>query len=94
MKKVFVYADWYMYEMPKLIGQLSFSSLRGKTLYSFEYNKEWLKTGISIDPELPLFAGMHYAILVATVRQNRQQAKDSLRIGYDTVAKKRWRRCR
>ena len=61
MKKVFVYADWYMYEAPQLIGYLYFSSLRGKTVYSFEYSKEWLKTGISIDPELPLFAGIHYA---------------------------------
>ena len=61
MKNVFVYADWCIYEMPQLIGQLYFSSLRGKTVYSFEYNKEWLKTGISIDPELPLFPGIHYA---------------------------------
>jgi len=61
MKEIFVYADWYIYEMPQLIGRLFFTSLRGKTVYSFEYAKEWLKTGISIDPELPLFTGIHYA---------------------------------
>ena len=48
--KVFVYADWYMFDAPKLIGKLYFESLRGKALYSFEYDNEWLKTGISIDP--------------------------------------------
>ena len=58
--KVFVYADWYMFDAPKLIGKLYFESLRGKALYSFEYDNEWLKTGISIDPELPLYSGLHY----------------------------------
>ncbi|GHT62638.1 hypothetical protein AGMMS50239_16490 [Bacteroidia bacterium] len=32
-------------------------------MYSFEYESEWLKNGISIDPELPLFAGKQYAAL-------------------------------
>ena len=60
---ILVYADWYMFASPKLIGCLYFASLRGKAVYSFEYDKEWLKSGISIDPELPLFAGKHYASL-------------------------------
>ena len=56
-----VYADWYMYDSSRLIGTLSFSALRGKAVYSFEYDKEWIKVGIAIDPELPLFSGLHYA---------------------------------
>lgn len=60
-KEILVYADWYMFAAPKLIGSIYFTSLRGKGIYSFEYDKEWLKNGISIDPELPLFAGKHYA---------------------------------
>ncbi len=60
-KEVFVYADWYMFDSPRLVGTLYFSSLRGKAVYSFEYDKEWIKTGIAIDPELPLFQGLHYA---------------------------------
>ncbi len=60
-KEIFVYADWYMLTAPKLIGYINFASLRGKGVYSFEYDKEWLKSGIAIDPELPLFAGKHYA---------------------------------
>ncbi len=59
--EILVYADWYIYDEPKLLGKLCFSSLRGKAVYAFEYDKEWIKSGISIDPELPLFAGKHYA---------------------------------
>ncbi|MDF9830670.1 type II toxin-antitoxin system HipA family toxin [Parabacteroides sp. PF5-6] len=60
-KEILVYADWYMYDSPQLVGVLTFSALRGKFVYSFEYNKEWIKSGIAIDPELPLFSGLHYA---------------------------------
>ena len=59
--EILVYADWYMLDSPKLIGKLYFASLRGKAVYSFEYDNEWIRTGISIDPELPLFSGLHYA---------------------------------
>lgn len=57
----FVFADWYMFDKPALVGKLNFSSVRGKSIYSFEYDREWIKAGISIDPELPLFSGKHYA---------------------------------
>ncbi len=60
-KEIFVYADWYMLGSPQLIGKLYFASLRGKGVYSFEYDHEWIRTGIAIDPELPLFSGLHYA---------------------------------
>ena len=59
-KEIFVYADWYMFDSPQLIGRLYFASLRGKAVYSFQYENEWIKKGISIDPELPLFSGLHY----------------------------------
>ncbi len=59
--EILVYADWYMFNQPKSVGKLCFSSLRGKAVYSFEYEKEWLKTGISIDPELPLYSGKQFA---------------------------------
>ncbi len=60
-KEILVYADWFMYDKPKLVGRLWFTTIRGKAVYSFEYEKEWLKTGIVIDPELPLFSGKQYA---------------------------------
>jgi serine/threonine-protein kinase HipA len=59
--EILVYADWYMFNSPQLIGRLYFTSLLGKAVHSFEYDSEWIKSGISIDPELPLFSGMHYA---------------------------------
>jgi serine/threonine-protein kinase HipA len=60
-REIWVYADWDVFDSPLLIGKLYFTSLRGKAVYSFEYDSEWIKTGISIDPELPLFTGLHYA---------------------------------
>src|ERR1035437_8453961 len=60
-KEILVYADWYMLDSPQLIGKLYFASLRGKSVYSFQYDNDWIKSRISIDPELPLFSGLHYA---------------------------------
>lgn len=59
--ETFVYADWEMYDSPRLIGTLYYSSVRGKDTYSFEYDTTWLKEGIEIDPELPLFSGRLYS---------------------------------
>lgn len=59
--ETWVYADWNMFDFPQLVGKLSFTMLRGKEVYSFEYDSAWIKTGISIDPELPLFSGKHFA---------------------------------
>lgn len=61
-----------MFDAPKLIGKLYFESLRGKALYSFEYDNEWLKTGISIDPELPLYSGLHYTAAQRSFRSFRR----------------------
>jgi len=60
-KELLVYADWYVYDVPKLVGKLWFEKIRGKEVYSFEYEKEWIRTGIAIDPELPLFSGKQYS---------------------------------
>ncbi len=58
--EISVYADWYMFDVPRLVGKLYTSTVRGKAVYSFEYDKNWIKTGIVIDPEIPLFSGTHY----------------------------------
>ncbi|MDR0866796.1 MAG: type II toxin-antitoxin system HipA family toxin [Candidatus Symbiothrix sp.] len=60
-KEIGVYADWHLFDSPRLVGKLYFSALRGKTVYSFEYDKDWIKSGIAIDPEIPLFPGLHYS---------------------------------
>ncbi len=62
-----------MYDAPRLVGKLSFSALRGKTVYSFEYDKEWIRVGAAVDPELPLFSGLHHA----TSNENFGIFKDS-----------------
>ncbi len=47
---------------PLPIGVLYSDRLRAKEVFSFEYDKAWLKIGPSLllDPELGLYPGMHY----------------------------------
>jgi len=61
-KKILVYADWQDLENAQLMGVLHASSLRGKEVLSFEYDKKWLKSGFTqkIDPDLELFEGFQY----------------------------------
>ena len=57
-----VYADWEGFETPQLIGTLFSSYSRGKEIFSFEYNKNWLQSSHvrEIDPDLGLFSGIQY----------------------------------
>jgi serine/threonine-protein kinase HipA len=61
-KNIFVYADWQEFKTPQLIGVLHSSYSRGKEIFSFEYDKDWLKSSFSqeIDPDLGLFFGVQY----------------------------------
>jgi len=61
-KNIYVYADWNKVKSPILIGILHAERLRGKQLFSFEYNKEWLgmKDVQNLDPELQLYSGIQY----------------------------------
>jgi serine/threonine-protein kinase HipA len=45
------------------MGTLNVTPLRGKELFSFEYNHDWLKAPYScvLDPSLQLLEGVHYA---------------------------------
>ena len=63
-KTIYVYADW-MDSAPVLIGSLFVSSGRGRELFSFEYNDEWLRSnvrGFLFDPDLRLYKGCQYAL--------------------------------
>nr|MDE6668544.1 type II toxin-antitoxin system HipA family toxin [Muribaculaceae bacterium] len=42
MQKLYVYADFDWLEMPQLIGELSYDSVRGNEIYGFSYDKSWL----------------------------------------------------
>ena len=62
-KTIYVYADWFD-QPPMLMGRLYVSAHRGKELFSFEYNRDWLQStdaDIVFDPDLQLFEGRQYA---------------------------------
>ena len=54
---------------PCLMGHLSMGRVRGKEIFSFEYDDAWLSGGLAqqLDPELQLFAGKQY---LRDARQN------------------------
>ena len=59
-KKIYVFADFYPFDN-ELIGTLFVSQVRGKELFSFEYNKDWLTRGnFLLDPGLELYMGRQY----------------------------------
>lgn len=61
-KEVFVYAHWLGLDTPFLMGTLNINITRGKEIFSFEYNDEWLQSGIAqdLDPDLGLYSGPQY----------------------------------
>jgi serine/threonine-protein kinase HipA len=60
---IWVYADWKPMEVPYLIGKLFSQRVRGKEIFSFEYNETWLNTSqakLYVDPNLGLYKGKQY----------------------------------
>jgi serine/threonine-protein kinase HipA len=60
---IWVYADWEPMEAPHLVGKLFTQRVRGKEIFSFEYNETWLSTSqakLYLDPILGLFKGKQY----------------------------------
>ena len=60
-KKIYVYENWSS-EIPRELGILYVSNVRGTETFSFEYNEEYLKNPLacSIDPDLELFQGRQF----------------------------------
>ena len=59
-KKIYVFADFLSFHND-LIGTIFLSQVRGKELYSFEYDQKWLETGaMLLDPDLQLYVGRQY----------------------------------
>ena len=58
-----VWADWVSLDGPKFMGTLFATLSRGKEIFSFEYDADWLKSphAQSLDPSLSLFGGPQYA---------------------------------
>ena len=58
-----VFADWQTMSEPQLMGFLSAIQIRGKEIFSFEYDKEWLRLNPdkhNLDPDLKLYSGPQY----------------------------------
>lgn len=62
MQKLYVYADFDWLEIPLLIGELSYDSVRGSETYGFSYDKEWLaKYGdLFLSEDLQNYSGIQY----------------------------------
>ena len=61
-REVFVYADWDGLAGTMLMGKLLVNRTRGKEIFAFEYDSEWMNSGFNmyLDPNLGLFKGQQY----------------------------------
>src|SRR5687767_11484328 len=62
-RNIYVYADWVRLARPTLVGTLHATPARGKEIFSFEYDHDWLVNNAMaiLDPGLQLFPGIQYA---------------------------------
>jgi serine/threonine-protein kinase HipA len=61
-KNIYVFADWEEIEKPQLMGTLLAVPSRGKEIFSFHYDSNWLKSKYAciLDPRLALVSGPQY----------------------------------
>lgn len=61
-KRIYVHYDGEQVNAPKLMGTLDAMTLRGKEVFSFQFDEHWLqdKLARSFDPDLQLFSGRQY----------------------------------
>lgn len=57
-----MYADWLGLPQPTLVGVLSAHQAKGRKAFSFEYDKQWLKTDAQrlIDPDIQFYSGQQF----------------------------------
>ena len=74
-KDIFVFAHWEGLSEPIQMGMLSTTPAKGKEVFSFEYTKDWLKSGFNhtIDPDLALSVAEIFR--VEKIRANKIIAK-------------------
>lgn len=60
---IYVYAAWVGLPQPTLVGVLSAHQAKGRKAFSFEYNKQWLKTDTQrlIDPDIQFYSGQQFS---------------------------------
>ncbi len=61
-QRIYVYADWQGLPATMRVGVLAADLVRGKEVFSFEYDQIWLQSGFArmLDPDLQLFSGPQY----------------------------------
>jgi len=59
---IYVYGHWSGMLQPELMGVLSAHQARGRKAFSFEYDKNWLKTKKQrlIDPDIRFYSGQQF----------------------------------
>ena len=62
IQTILVFAHWETLKDPTLMGKLFIATSRGNEIFSFEYDKNWIKTGFAqiLDPNLGFFEGPQY----------------------------------
>jgi serine/threonine-protein kinase HipA len=63
-RSILVYADWVGFGQPTQMGTLRTNHIRGKEIFSFEYDEPWLnsKNNLALDPDLQLYSGPQYLV--------------------------------
>lgn len=61
-KKIYVFADWQKLNSTTLLGTLNVDQTRGHEVFSFEYDKDWLKSPnrTILDPDLQWYSGPQF----------------------------------
>jgi serine/threonine-protein kinase HipA len=61
-RDIYVFAHWKPMEEPKFIGILSALYAKGKKAFSFEYDKNWIKSKnqMILDPDIQFYGGPQY----------------------------------
>ena len=61
-RSILVYAHWLGMGKPVFVGTLHSERIRGKEIFSFEYDGDWLKSehAQQLDPDLQLYPGIQY----------------------------------
>ena len=59
---IYVFAHWKPMKEPQLIGTLSALYAKSKKAFSFEYNKDWIKSKnqMLLDPDMQFYSGPQY----------------------------------
>lgn len=59
---IYVYADWIGLDDPHFMGTLTANQIRGKEIFSFQYDDGWLQSSRAriLDPDLVLFPGFQH----------------------------------